>query len=339
VSRALAPPQPPGVAPLVPPIKFEVAGVTDKPWWPWLKRGTTLVFFALVAWLLIGQARSIEWSQVWASLRTYPLSSLVSAAALASASLLLYSCFDLLGRHYTGHTLPAPRVMLVTFTSYVLNLNLGSLVGGVAMRYRLYSRLGLPLGVITRVMTLSMLTNWMGYLVLGGFVFSFFTPELPPGWKIGSGGLQVLGYVLLAAGIGYLGLCAFSRQRSFKLRAHELTLPSGPLALLQVSLGAANWMIMGGVIFVLMQQKVAYPAVLSVLLVAAVAGVITHVPAGLGVLEAVFVALLSHQLPTHELLAALVAYRVLYYLAPLVLAVFAFVLMESRAKIAAVTIG
>jgi hypothetical protein len=33
--------------------------------------------------------------------------------------------------------------MGVTFISYAFNLNLGSLVGGVAFRYRLYSRLGL----------------------------------------------------------------------------------------------------------------------------------------------------------------------------------------------------
>ena len=116
------------------------------------------------------------------------------------------------------------------------------------------------------------------------------------------------------------------------LRGHELALPSGQLAILQVSLGALNWMIMGGVVFVLLQQTIAYPAVLSVLLVAAVAGVITHVPAGLGVLEAVFVALLSHQLAQHELLAALVAYRVIYYLAPLAIAVATLLVMESRVK-------
>ena len=52
----------------------------------------------------------------------------------------------------------------------------------------------------------------------------------------------------------------------------------------------------------------------------AIAGVITHVPAGLGVLEAVFIALLSHQLGRNELLAALILYRFLYYLAPLLLA-------------------
>ncbi len=307
-------------------------GMTGKAWWPWLKRGATLVFFSLVAWLLVEHGRAIDWHAVFASLRAYPLPSLLGAAALAALSLTLYSCFDLLGRHYTGHRLHASTVMLVTFTSYVLNLNLGSLVGGVALRYRLYSRLGLEVGVITRIMSLSMLTNWIGYLLLAGFLFSFHTPALPPAWKIGSGGLQTLGLALLAVAMGYLLLCAFSQQRSFTVRGHSLTLPSARLAVLQVSMGAANWLVMGGVIFVLLQQTIAYPTVVSVLLVAAVAGVIAHVPAGLGVLEAVFVALLSHQLPQHELLAALVAYRVIYYLMPLAVAAVVFLVMETRAK-------
>lgn len=307
-------------------------GITGKVWWPWFKRTATLVFFALVAWLLVEQARAIEWHEVLASLADYPLPALLGAATLAALSLALYSCFDLLGRRYTGHTLPIPTVMLVTFISYVLNLNLGSLVGGVALRYRLYSRLGLAVGVITRVMSLSMLTNWMGYLLLAGVLFSFHTPALPPGWKVGTGGLQIAGFVLLAVSLAYLLLCAFSRRRSFTLRDHELVLPSPRMALLQLCMGAANWMIMGGVIFLLLQQKIDYPTVVSVLLVGAVAGVITHVPAGLGVLEAVFVALLSHQIPRHELLAALVVYRGLYYLAPLAVATAAFLVVEARAR-------
>ncbi len=307
-------------------------GIRGKAWWPWLKRAATLLFFAAVAWLLFEQAKAITWQEVWSTLRGYPLPSLLLAAGLAALSLLLYSCFDLLGRHYTGHGLRTATVMVVTFTSYVLNLNLGSLIGGVAMRYRLYSRLGLQVGQITRVLTLSMLTNWTGYLLLAGVLFSFHTPALPPGWKIGSGGLQLLGLVLLAVVAVYLLLCAFSRQRSFSLRGHVLELPSARLALLQVVMGASNWLIMGGVVFVLLQQGIAYPTVLSVLLVAAMAGVITHVPAGLGVLEAVFVALLSHQMPQHQLLAALLAYRAVYYLLPLGLAAAAFFAMEARAK-------
>ncbi|ABD71321.1 conserved hypothetical protein [Rhodoferax ferrireducens T118] len=306
--------------------------ITTKVWWPWLKRFATAAFFTLVAWLLVTQARAIEWNEVLATLANYPGHTLLVAAALALLSLTLYSSFDLLGRHYTGHTLRARTVMRVTFISYVFNLNMGSLVGGVALRYRLYTRLGLNAGVITRVMTLSMLANWIGYLLLAGVIFGFHAPALPPGWVIGSGGLQVLGFVLLALALLYLLLCAVLRRRSFVLWGHELNLPSLRLAALQLGMGAANWLLMGGIVFVLLQQRIAFPTVVSVLLVAAVASVIAHVPAGLGVLEAVFIALLSHQLPTHELLAALLAYRLIYYLAPLTLAAVLYLVAETRAK-------
>ena len=306
--------------------------IIQRPWWPWLKRGATTVFFGLVAWLLISQARTIDWQEVLSSLQAYPLSIAGMAVLLAAASFLLYSCFDLLGRRYTGHTLGTLTVMTVTFVSYVFNLNMGSLVGGVAFRYRLYSRLGLNTGLITRVMTFSMLTNWIGYLLLGGLVFSIMPPALPDSWPISTVHLRLVGVVLVLIAVGYLTLCSFSRQRELTVHGHALVLPSGRLAALQLLMGASNWLIMSGIIYVLLQQRIEFSAVVSVLLLAAVAGVITHVPAGLGVLEAVFVALLSHQMSQPAILAALVAYRVVYYLAPLCIAAVVYLVMESRAK-------
>ena len=305
---------------------------SQRPWWLWLKRGATTLFFGLVAWLLISQARHIDWQEVLTSLQAYPLKAAGIAVLLATASFTLYSCFDLLGRRYTGHTLGTLTVMTVTFVSYVFNLNLGSLVGGVAFRYRLYSRLGLKTGLITRVMTFSMLTNWMGYLLLGGLVFSIMPPALPDSWPLSTAHLRLIGLALVAIAAGYLLLCAFSRQRELIIRGHEIVLPSARLAALQLVMGASNWLIMSGIIFVLFQQRIEFPAVVSVLLLAAVAGVITHVPAGLGVLEAVFVALLSHKMPQAAILAALVAYRVVYYLAPLSIATMVYLVMEARAK-------
>ncbi len=325
---------PPGAArPAAPTRRREGAHkCAGKAWWPWLKRGASVVFFALVASLLVSQARHIEWHQVLTSLQRYPLTAAWGAVLLVLTSFTLYSTFDLLGRHYTDHTLPAPTVMLITFISYAFNLTLGSLVGGVAFRFRLYSRLGLPTGVITRIMSLSMLSNWMGYLLLGGLLFSLRPPAVPADWGIATAHLRMIGFALLAGAAGYLGVCAFSRQRVFWLRGHEIDLPSVGMATLQLLMGATNWLVMSGIIFILLQQRIEFPAVVSVLLLAAIAGVITHIPGNLGVLEAVFVALLSHQMDRHELLAALEAYRVINYLMPLGLAVVAYLLIETRPK-------
>lgn len=306
--------------------------LTARPWWPWLQRAAIALFFGAVLSLLVSQARGVDWAEVLTALRGYPLGVVGMAVLLAVASFALYSCFDLLGRHYTGHRLGTLTVMAVTFVSYVFNLNLGSLVGGVAFRYRLYSRLGLATGTITRVLTFSMLTNWMGYLLLGGLVFSLMPPALPDGWLMSTFALRLIGVVLVAVAAAYLALCALSVKRAFSIRGHTVELPSARLAALQLAMGASNWVVMSGIVFVLLQQRIAFPAVVSVLLLAGMAGVITHIPAGLGVLEAVFVALLSHQMPQPALLAGLVAYRVVYYLAPLGLATVVYLVMEARAR-------
>ncbi|MDM0014238.1 lysylphosphatidylglycerol synthase domain-containing protein [Variovorax sp. J22P168] len=300
--------------------------------WVLARRIGAGLFFALVLVLIVRQARNIDWHEVLASLQEIPRTALLAAAALAAGSQLLYSTFDLLGRHMTGHRLGTRVVMRVTFISYAFNLNLGSLVGGVAFRYRLYSKLGLDNVTITRVLGFSMLTNWLGYLWLAGALFCFWPMALPPDWRIDSGGLRILGAALLAAGIAYLVLCTLARGRTWQLRGQALETPSLRMALLQLAMSATNWAVIGGVIWCLLQQQLPYTEVLAVLLVAAVAGVITHVPGGLGVLEAVFLALLGHRLPESTLLGALLAYRALYYLLPLAIAAIAYVATELRSR-------
>lgn len=298
----------------------------------WALRGLTLAFFVVVAWFSVRYARTIDWREVGRSITGTPRPTLLAAAGLAAASHALYACFDLLGRRYTGHGLPVRQVVMVNFISYAFNLNMGSLVGGVAFRFRLYSRLGLATGTITQVMTLSMLTNWLGYFVLGGLVFLLAPLQLPSGWALGSTGLRVLGAGMLAVAAGYLWLCLFSGKRSWCIRGHELPLPPARMAAIQVVISCANWSIMAWLIAVLLQGRLEFTTVLAVLLVAAVAGVITHVPAGLGVLEAVFVALLSHRLAPAQILGALLVYRALYYLAPWLLAAALYLLMEARSR-------
>ena len=307
-------------------------GIASRPWWPWTKRALTFAFFAAVAYLLFTQARAVEWGDVYAALRRRPVEGLLLAAACAAGSYMLYSCFDLLGRYITGHSVSAPRVMTINFISYAFNLNMGALVGGVAFRYRLYSRFGLDAAVTTRVVAMSMLTNWLGYLLLAGLAFLIAPIAPPPDWKLDTFGLRVLGAVLLALSLAYLLLCTFARRRTWTVRGHEITLPSLRLALLQLLMSSVNWLLIAATVFTLLEQKIAFLSVLGVLLVAAVAGVITHVPAGLGVLELVFVVLLSHQLPRSELLAALVAYRAIYYLAPLAAATLVYLALEMHAR-------
>ena len=313
------------------------AGITQRPWWPWAKRIVVVGFLLFVVTLLTLQARTIEWGEVFATMRAYPLTVLLAGAALAALSHLVYSTFDLIGRHYTGHSLPVPTVMAITFVSYAFNLNLGTLVGAVGMRVRLYSRLGLAPGVITRIVGTSMLTNWLGYFLLAGLAFLWWPLELPDEWHLGVKALRGVGAALVLVALAYLVMCAVSKRREWTVRGHEIALPAFRIAIVQLLLSSANWAVMGATMYVLLQGKVAYPMVLGVLLIGAVAGLLSRVPAGLGVLEAVFIALLAPPLSNTALIAAVLCYRAVYYWAALAVAAALYLLMEANAKKLAAT--
>lgn len=306
--------------------------MAGKPWQVWGKRLLTLLFFVLVPTLLLVLARNLDWQEVRRSLLAYQPATLGLGLLLALCSYLVFASYDLLARAYTGHRLPARQVLPVAFVCYAFNLNFTTWVGGVALRYRLYSRLGLDTPTITRILTLGLLTNWMGYLLLAGTVFALGQVKLPADWALGAGGLRLVGGLMIVVAVAYLLACAFATRRTWHLRGHEITLPSLRLALCQVALGASNWALMAALIHLLLPADLFYPSVLGVLLISCVAGVVAHIPAGLGVLEAVFLALLHGQLGQGSLVAALLGYRTLYYLIPLLLAVITYLVLEKRAK-------
>lgn len=301
-------------------------------WWPRLRRLLTILFFGAVAVLLVINAREVAWAQVGEVMRGYGALTLILAVVLAAAGHLIYTLYDLLAARYTGHDLGAARVMKIAFVSYAFNLNMGPLIGAMGSRYRLYSRFGLDSGVITRVLGFSIVSNWLGYLLLGGVLFASRVVELPENWAIGTSALQLVGVAMLVVVAVYVGLCARARRRSYEVRGVEVELPPLRTAALQLAISCASWLTIGLIIYLLLQQQIGFPTVMGVLLVGAVAAVATHIPAGLGVLEASFVLLLGDRLPAPELLAAVLAYRVFFYLIPLAVAVGMFLFLETRAK-------
>lgn len=307
-------------------------GSDAKHGWKRWKRPLTVVFFLLLIVLFTLLARRIDWSEVVDTLADFKVRTLIIAASLTLVSFLVYACFDLIGRSYIRQNLGWRQILPVGIISYAFNLNLSAWVGGIAMRYRLYSRLGVSTSNIAKILGLSLTTNWLGYMLMAGLVFSSGLVRLPPNWKLSSDALQWVGLLLLVLSASYLVACRFSRRRTWTLRGIEINLPSLRMALLQLFLGALNWSLMAAVIFTLLPKQLDYPVVLGVLLISSIAGVITHIPAGLGVLEAVFIALLQHEVSRGSLLAGLIAYRAVYFIMPLLIAVVMYLVVEAKAK-------
>ena len=298
--------------------------------WPRIKRVLPVLVLLVVGGLLYYFGRSVDWPQVWISMRKIPGQTIAIAGGLVVAGYLAYGSLDLLGKKYTRHTLPAPKALGVAMVSYALNLNLGVLVGGLGARLRLYTRLGCRKSVATRVALFAAASNWIGYAWLAGALFALGAVPVPAGWEIGSGMLRLLGVAMLALGIAYVATCARATRRSATWMGHHITLPRAGMAAAQCAVAALSWALMGAIMYVLLQGKAAYPAVLGILLCTSFASVITRVPGGLGTTEAIFVAALGSRIPPAEVLGAALAYRAVYALAPLCLALAAYLLIELR---------
>lgn len=286
----------------------------------WVWRTLTVLFLVVVGVLLWRQFRQLDWPEITGALRGYSAMQLALALGLALAGHLIYACFDLLGRAHTGHHLPVRVVLPRVLVCYAFNLNLSAMLGGMALRYRLYARCGLRMETITQVIAMSIATNWLAYLLLLGMLFLAGLPTLPGHWPLAGSLQRLLGLALLAVPVLAVVATVRWQGRSWHFRRHHFTLPGPRLYSAQLALGSANWMVMAAVLYTLLPSGHSYPAVLAVLLTSSLAGLVSRVPAGLGVLEATALVLLRGKTDQAALMAALIGFRVCYFLIPLAVA-------------------
>lgn len=313
------------------PASNDAKGATAHSGWARARRWAVPVFGLLVLGLLASHAHKIDWAGAWQALLRYPPLLLLAVLGLTLASHALYGCFDLIGRWHVKHRLPIWRTWAIAVTSYAFNLNLGSLVGGVALRARLYAKAGLDSAQVAQVVGVSLATNWLGYGVLAGALFASGLVTPPRQTHLGNETFRLLGVLLIALAVAYVIACRVFQGRVWTIRKKELRLPGARLALVQMALSVANWSLMGAAMYVLLGQKVEYGHVLGVLMAASIAGVVTPIPAGLGVLEAVYLALLSGSVRQNVLMGAVLAYRALYYVLPLLVGLMLLAWLERHA--------
>ena len=298
----------------------------------WLGRGVVAAIFAAVAVLVVRESRRVDWLAVGDAMLGYGPVTVLAAIGLTVPAQLAYACYDLIGRHATGHRLPVPRVMTISYVGYFFSLNLGALIGGVALRYRLYAPYELSPLAIGQIIGLSVLTNWSGYVLIAGIVLVAAPPELPAAWSPGSTALRFIGAALLATAAGYLLLCLLRGGRMVRMRGTRLRLPTPGVAGIQLALSLTGWSAIGAVLAWLIPGDVGWLTVMPVVMVSAIAGIWSHVPGSLGVTEFVFLTLLGHRVAEAELLAAVLVFRAVYYLAPLAAAASAFLWLELTVR-------
>lgn len=281
-----------------------------------------VALFGAALWILHRELRAYSYPEVMAALRALPRARLALGLACTAASYGLLTGYDALACRYLALALRYRQIALASFVGYAFSHNVGaSFLGGGAIRYRLYSSWGLQAGEIATIVAFNGVTFWLGFLLLTGGALLFEPAAALSARTLPAGTEPAVGVVCLGVVATYLGWAAV-RRTPLRIRAFELRIPPLGLTLVQLALSTLDWALAASVLYVLLPPSptLGFAAFLTAFLLAQLAGLASHLPAGLGVFETVILVALAPHLPGAALLGSLVAYRVLYYLAPLLAA-------------------
>lgn len=273
---------------------------------------------ALALWALHLLARDVTYHDIRHYIDGMSRPRLLLAIALTALGFGVMGFYDRFGLAAIGKSLPWRRVALVSFISYAFSNALGmSLLVSGSIRYRFYLQNGLSTGEIARLILYTTLAFWLGLLALTGV--TLLVVPLPSGlpvsnWRIAAASAMTA--IPLAWILGsFIG-------RPLKLWHWQVLLPTPAGALRQVTVGALDWWLAAAVMYVLMPDSLnaGFGHFLAIFAVAQIAGLISHVPGGLGVFEAVMLAGFGAAANTQlaaPILGSLAVFRIVYYLMPL----------------------
>ena len=282
-----------------------------------------LAIFLGAAWLLYDHVKGHSLHEIIDALLSIAPWEIAAAAVLTLLNYVILVGYDWLAVRWVGEKdLPLRKIALASFTGYAFSYNFGATLFGTSIRYRLYSAWGVSTRKILDLLVILGLTFWFGVFTLAGVIFvvtPFPIPVELRHLKLPVHETYWIGVaLLLTAGI-YVTLSALHRK-PVKILGWQLPFPPLKLTLYQIAIACADLLVAAWVLYILLPPIAGgYMEVLSVFMLAFVVSVLTHVPGGYGVFEAIFVRFFPQELAA-SVLAALLVFRVIYYWAPLILA-------------------
>ncbi|URL58647.1 bifunctional lysylphosphatidylglycerol flippase/synthetase MprF [Luteibacter flocculans] len=291
------------------------------------------VLLCLALWALHAMASEVTYRQIAGYVHTLPNTDIGLAVLLTGAGYAVMTLYDWFGLASIGRRLPPRRVGLISFISYAFSNALGmSLLISGSIRYRFYVQAGLSTGEIGRVVLYTTMSFWLGLAALTGC--TLLLVPIPP--DVPLSGLRIpLAIVLVLVPLAWFAV-SLTVRRPLRVWRWNVSAPTPIVAARQILVGALDWGLAAGVLYVLMPEAIAggFGHFLAIFVVAQMAGLISHVPGGLGVFEAVMLAgfgATGNQGLEAPILGSLAAYRLVYYLLPLCVATVMVIWREVRA--------
>jgi uncharacterized membrane protein YbhN (UPF0104 family) len=265
--------------------------------------------------------RNINGAEVIEALVSTDWRSIALAGAFVAGGYFTLTFYDLFALRNIGRSeVPYWAAALAGFTSYSVGHNVGaSVFTGGAVRYRIYSAWGLNAIEVAKICFVAGLTFWLGNATVLGLGIAFepaaasTIDQLPP-W------LNRIAALAILAVLGLYVVWVWGRTRVVGRHGWSVTLPGGPLTLLQIGIGIVDLGFCALAMYVLVpdEPNIGFVSLSVIFVSATLLGFASHAPGGLGVFDAAMLVALW-QFDKEELLAGLLLFRLLYYVTPFAL--------------------
>lgn len=305
----------------------------------WRKLGLALSIAIIVAaaMVLYRMLNGIDVDEVVDAVRATHWHSVALAALFVACGYFTLTFYDLYALRTIGRPdVPYRIAALGGFTSYSVGHNLGaSVFTGSAVRYRIYSAQGLSAIDVAKVCFVAGLTFWLGNAAVLGLGIAYHPEaasaidQLPPEVN------RIIAAVVLAFLAGYV-YWVWKGGRVVGKGQFQVTLPNGPLTLLQIAIGIVDLAFCALAMYTLLPSDpyIDFITLAVIFVSATLLGFASHSPGGIGVFDAAMLLALAH-FDREDLLAALLLFRLLYYITPFAMALLILGVRELAVGIAA----
>jgi uncharacterized membrane protein YbhN (UPF0104 family) len=282
----------------------------------------SIAIITVAAVVLYRMLQDISGEEVVDAFRAKPIFDVVLAFLFVAAGYFTLTFYDLFALRTIGKDhVPYRVAALAGFTSYSVGHNVGlTALSGGAVRYRVYSLWGLTVIDVAKICFVAGLTFWLGNATVLGLGLLYepsaasALDHLPPWFN------RAMAVVILT-GLGTYIVWVWQKPRVIGKSDWKVTLPGGPLTLLQILIGIIDLACCALAMYVLLPDEphIAFVNLAVIFVSATLLGFASAAPGGLGVFDAaMFVAL--WQFDKEDLLAGLLLFRLLYYVVPLAFA-------------------
>lgn len=280
-----------------------------------------ILFFILAVGMLWWQLHNYSLSDIMHAILDIPLVNLAMACIACILGYLALSLYDFLALNYVGGRVSWWKWMLAGMLSFAISNNAGhAVVSGGAIRYRLYTRWRIRGGDILKMLTISGFTYFLGASAI--VVISYFLiPHNMFDTSIGANiGINALFFCCLVPLLAYFMISIIFHKKNIKIAKLEFQIPSLRMALTQTILGIMDSVLAGLVLYFCLTPFVEIPfsIFIGLFAIAQSTGVFSQVPGGIGVFETVFLVALPDSVDKASIFGALLAFRIIYYVLPLI---------------------